>query len=211
MILNRLGKNVGLNVALIILIAVMGFGCDLPPGDLHNNRPGEESEADNSSGETTETDVPVGIFPNDHSDPKYFEDPAIKYLEMEKHHILSTYGSPEDTGYYGGGYYLSYKEKAGLIFFFPVTHDEGGFASSVWITRGDIMDIQIGNTFEEIISFWGEPEGIDYDELESQEWGLMYTLPIMKNGVPDGLIWVVFFADSKESPTNYVSIKRELR
>lgn len=196
-------------VAGIFLAISLFSGCELPKSDFEEASGREEESKIDAGPQEAREDGLDDISSGNTFCPGPFDDPILKYLGVEKHKILTEYGNPEDTGYYGGGFYLNYKGNAGLIFFFPSEHDDNSPVSSLGVMRGDIMGVRIGDTFSEIRSVWGEPIGIEYDEVESQQWGLFYSFENTENGTLDSSIWVTFFAESRESPTNYVLIKRE--
>lgn len=167
---------------------------------------GEEDE-----GEDEEKKEDPGDKPDKSADesstapPTHFDDPALKYLGLSKKEMLSRYGKPEGSDSYMGGVFFSYREKEGLLFFFPFDHDDDSLVSSVWITRGEIMGVTIGAPFSEIIAAWGEPESTDYNEAETQSWFLRYLFPVKAKG--GSQIWVNFEAQEKNGPTSHVMLK----
>jgi len=125
-------------------------------------------------------------------DPMY-EDPVLSHLGMSKEDVIDKYGEPGFEGDIGGpgGKEFFYEEK-NISFIFA--GDEGVVNNLRIFPEKEILEVEVGMKFEEIIEVLGEPREMGFDSYTGR-YTLVYFLGEELNGMGEVEVW---FSASEE-------------
>ncbi len=160
-------------------------------------------------------DMDPGIKPMSRSESTLVtmieDDPIIGLLGMRFEEIGVALGDPDDEGYhevvFGPHHYMHYSSEGGSIrFLSPATVEDPTVASIILGPGREILGVEVGMQFEEILSIWGSPDSgpeLGMDDIYYMD----YFFGEASYGIPD--IVISFSAECLDCPTKDAFIKRE--
>jgi len=134
-------------------------------------------------------------------DKDFYEDNIIKHLGWSEEELKEVHGLPDRvTPHYREGEEFYYEDLNASFLF---TGDDG-FVNNIYLYPGaEILDIEVGMTFDEIEEVLGEPRFRGFDEME-EKYMMVYFLGDATEGLGELELYIA--AEGENAPTERIDV-----